>query len=66
MRNKIFVITLTLIALMALSTLAQSADMQKAPMKVNNTTCITMSQEDLKLKMRMLWYEHVTWTRLFI
>lgn len=66
MKNKIFVIMLTIVALLALSVSALSADMQKAPMKVNNTSCITMSQEDLKLKMRMLWVEHVTWTRLFI
>jgi len=66
MRNKIFVITLTLVALLALSALAMGADMQKTTMKANNTTCITMSQEDLKLKMRLLWGEHVVWTRMFI
>jgi len=31
-----------------------------------NQTCITMSQEDLALKMRELWAEHVIWTRMFI
>lgn len=66
MKDKIFVVMLTLVALAAISSLALGADMQKAPMKGNNTTCITMSQEDLNLKMRMLWTEHVVWTRLFI
>jgi hypothetical protein len=46
---------LTLVAIVALSALVIGADMQKTPMKSNNTTCITMSQEDLKFKMRTLW-----------
>lgn len=28
--------------------------------------CITKSQEDLTLKMRELWAEHVIWARMFI
>jgi hypothetical protein len=66
MKNKFLVITLTLIALVALSALALGANTQTTTMKANNTTCITMSQENLKLKMRTLWTEHVVWTRMFI
>jgi hypothetical protein len=32
----------------------------------SNQTGITKSQEDLTLKMRELWAEHVIWTRMFI
>lgn len=66
MKNKFFVITLTLVALVALSVSALGANNQTTTMKANNTACITMSQEDLKLKLRMLWDEHVVWTRMFI
>jgi hypothetical protein len=66
MKNKFFVITLTLVALVALSALALGANTQTTTMKTNKTTCITMSQENLKLKMRTLWTEHVVWTRMFI
>lgn len=63
MRNKTLVVVLALLALAALSALALGADKTGMP---SNQTCITMSQEDLKLKMRMLWEEHIVWTRMFI
>lgn len=66
MNNKFATMFLTLAILGMASMAALGADVQKTSMKVNNTTCITMSQEDLKLKMRMLWTEHVVWTRMFI
>jgi hypothetical protein len=65
MRDKIFVTTLMLVALAALSISALGADMQKTIVPANQT-CITMSQEDLMLKMRVLWEEHIIWTRMFI
>ncbi len=52
-----------LLALVALSALALGAE--KTGM-ASNQTCITKSQEDLKLKMGMLWEEHIVWTRMFI
>jgi hypothetical protein len=65
MRDKILVTTLMLVALAALSISALGADMQKTTVPANQT-CITISQEDLMLKMRMLWEEHIIWTRMFI
>ena len=65
MKNKTTIILLTLIAFVALSALALGADMQETQMS-SNQTCITMSAEELKLKMRMLWEEHIVWTRMFI
>src|SRR5512136_657584 len=62
MRDRTFVIMLTLVALAALSVLALGADMKTT----SGQTCITPSQEDLKLNLRELWTEHVIWTRLFI
>jgi hypothetical protein len=32
----------------------------------SNQNCITSSEADLKLKMRMLWEEPIIWTRMFI
>jgi hypothetical protein len=46
----------------ALSVSALGADNQTT----SGQTCITSSQEDLKLNLRELWAEHVIWTRLFI
>lgn len=63
MRNKTLVVVLALLALASLSALALGADKTVMP---SNQTCITKSQEDLKLKMRMLWEEHIVWTRMFI
>lgn len=63
MRNKTIITVLALFALVALSASALGADQAQMP---SNQTCITKSQEDLKLKMRMLWEEHVVWTRMFI
>ena len=62
MRDRTFVIMLTLVSLAALSVSALGADMQTT----SGQTCITPSQEDLKLNLRELWAEHVIWTRLFI
>jgi hypothetical protein len=60
MRNKTIVILMTLIALVSLSALVSGAEMQKTQMPS------TKSQENLTLKMRELWAEHVIWTRMFI
>lgn len=62
MRDRTFVMMLTLVALAALSVSALGEDMQTT----SGQTCITPSQEDLKLNLRELWAEHVIWTRLFI
>jgi len=56
---------MALVALVALSALTLGAEMQKTQMS-SNQTCITKSEEDLKLKMRILWEEHIVWTRMFI
>lgn len=65
MRNKTLFVLVALVALVALSASAWGADMQKTQMS-SNQTCITKSAEDLKLEMRMLWEEHIIWTRMFI
>lgn len=65
MRSKALIVLLTLIAFVAMSALALGAEMQTTQMS-SNQTCITKSQEDLTLKMRELWAEHVIWTRMFI
>ena len=65
MRNKTIFVMITLVVLVALSALALGAEMQKTQMS-SNQTCITKSEEDLLLKMRMLWEEHIIWTRMFI
>jgi hypothetical protein len=65
MRNKTLLVLVALISLVALSALALGAEMQKTQMSSNQTS-ITKSQEELTLKMRELWAEHVIWTRLFI
>src|SRR5512137_16456 len=62
MRDRTFAIMLTLVAVVALSVSALGADMQTT----SGQTCITPSQEDLKLNLRELWAEHVIWTRMFI
>lgn len=63
MNHKTFFVILTLISLVALSASVFGAE--KTQM-YSNQTCITESQEDLNLKMRELWAEHVIWTRMFI
>ncbi len=65
MKNKTTIILLALIAFLAMSALALGAEMQETQMS-SNQTCITLSAEDLKLKMRMLWEDHIVWTRMFI
>ncbi len=58
-----------LIVFLTLPTLVLGADdgAKKTQISSNlNQTCITVSQEDLKQKMRELWAEHIIWTRLFI
>jgi hypothetical protein len=65
MRNKTLFVTIALVALVALSALALGEETQKTQMS-SNQTCITKSEEDLLLKMRMLWEEHIIWTRMFI
>jgi hypothetical protein len=63
MSNKIFLVVLTLISLVALSASVLGAEKTQIS---SNQTCITNSEEDLKLKMRTLWEEHIVWTRMFI
>jgi hypothetical protein len=65
MKNRTLFVMMALVALVALSALALGAEMQKNQMS-SNQTCITKSEEDLLLKMRMLWEEHIIWTRMFI
>jgi hypothetical protein len=62
MSNKTFLIVLVLMSLAALSASGLGMDKQAA----SGEKCITTSQEDLKLNMRMLWEEHIIWTRMFI
>jgi hypothetical protein len=62
MGNRTLFVVMALVALVALSALALSAETQMS----SNQTCITKSEEDLLLKMRMLWEEHILWTRMFI
>ncbi len=31
-----------------------------------DNTCITQSEENLKLEMSTLWQEHIVWTKMFI
>jgi hypothetical protein len=61
MKNKTLFVLVALVALVALPASSLGADMQKT-----GQTCITKSEEDLKLQMRMLWEEHIIWTRMFI
>jgi hypothetical protein len=65
MRNRTLFVMIALVALVALSALALGAEMQKTQTS-SNQTCIAKSEEDLLLKMRMLWEEHIIWTRMFI
>ena len=57
MRDRTFVIMLTLVALAALSVSALGVDIKMT----SGQTCITPSQEDLELNLRELWAEHVIW-----
>ena len=61
MKNNTLFVLVAVVALVALPALSLGADTQKT-----DQTCITKSEEDLKLKMRMLWEEHIIWTRMFI
>lgn len=63
--NRTFVVLLAMVSLAALSFSAVGADTQKTQLS-SSQNCITMSQEELKLKVRELWAEHVIWTRMFI
>ncbi len=64
MKNKIFVISLVIVAIVFMNTGAIGADtkMQTG----SSAACITPSEEDLKLALRTLWNEHIVWTRLAI
>ncbi len=69
MSKKTIFALVALIFLLTLPTLVLGADTSAKKTQISsnqNQTCITLSQEDLKLKMRELWAEHVIWTRLFI
>lgn len=64
MKNRAFMV----LAIAVLATLAMSAvgvETQKSQ-ATSSQSCITLSQEDLRLEMRELWAEHVVWTRMFI
>jgi hypothetical protein len=65
MRKNTLFVSMALVVLVALCVAALGAETQKNPMS-SSQTCITKSQEDLTLKMRELWAEHVIWTRMFI
>jgi hypothetical protein len=65
MRKNTLFVSIALVVLVALCVAALGAETQKNPMS-SSQTCITKSQEDLTLKMRELWAEHVIWTRMFI
>ncbi len=65
MKDKIFVILATLFAMLAVPAL--SAEMQKAEMdEYEMSPCLNSSQEELMHEMRMLWEDHIVWTRMFI
>jgi len=63
MKNKIFVISLVIAAIVFMNTGAIGADTK---MQTAGSACITPSEEDLKLALRTLWNEHIVWTRLAI
>jgi hypothetical protein len=72
MKNKTFAVMLFIATIVFLNAIALGADM-KTPAEggmrkqvSQNSTCITPSEEDLRLSLRTLWIEHVIWTRLAI
>ena len=63
MEIKIFSVLLVIAAILFMSTGAIGVDTK---MQTGNSACITPSEEDLRLALRTLWYEHIVWTRLAI
>ncbi|MDD1758244.1 MAG: hypothetical protein LUQ22_05875 [Methanotrichaceae archaeon] len=63
MKNKIFVVSLVIAAIVFMNTGVLGADTQ---IQTGSTACISPSEENLRLVFRTLWVEHVVWTRLAI
>ena len=70
MRSKLSLLMLALVAIMALTATALSKEDTRCHnarvQTCEDNTCITSSEENLKLEMRTLWQEHIVWTKMFI
>ena len=64
-KNKIFLTAVAAIAIVAVS-IAVSAEMPDARVADLEKPCVNSSEVGLLLQMRVLWEEHVVWTRMLI